>query len=63
MCAMNVCTYMLMRTSAVVRLPPPLREKDRLRLLRECNILDTPPEESYDQFTSLTSRIFKVSYA
>eukprot|EP01033_Poteriospumella_lacustris_P002807 gene2807-2040_t len=41
-------------------LPLPHREKDRLQLLRECDILDTPPEESYDQFTSLTSRIFKV---
>lgn len=45
-----------------LRVPLPHREKDRLQLLQECDILDTPPEESYDQFTALTSRIFKVSF-
>lgn len=40
--------------------PLPHRENERLMLLRECQILDSPAEESYDRFTFMSARIFKV---
>lgn len=43
-----------------LKIPIPLNEKRRLRVLQEAEILDTVSEESYQRFTALASRIFKV---
>lgn len=40
--------------------PIPKDEKERLRSLRQLNILDTPPEERFDRITRLATRLFKV---
>ncbi|AFZ14093.1 GAF sensor hybrid histidine kinase [Crinalium epipsammum PCC 9333] len=42
-------------------LPP--NEAQRLEALRRYNILDTPPEESFDRITTLAARLFEVPIA
>ncbi len=44
-----------------VSVPLPKAEPKRLVTLRQCNILDTPPEELYDRYTAFASRYFNVS--
>lgn len=47
-------------------MPPalrPLSEKDRLRALREYRILDTPPEQAYDDLAGLASQICETPIA
>lgn len=39
-------------------LPP--NEEERLRVLHSCNILDTPPEPSFDTLTSLARQLLRV---
>jgi diguanylate cyclase (GGDEF)-like protein len=41
----------------------PDNEAERLRTLRSLNILDTKPEERFDNITLLTQRVFKVPIA
>ncbi len=43
-----------------LKVPIPKKEHKRINILRQCDLLDTPSEESYDRFTSLASRHFKV---
>ena len=43
--------------------PQPENEVDRLRALQEYQILDTPPEKSYDDITELATSIFQVPVA
>jgi len=43
--------------------PLPLREEERLLLLREYDILDTPPEQAYDDLVLLASTICKTPIA
>ena len=40
--------------------PLPPNEVERLEALRRYNILDTPPEESFDRITTLAARLFDV---
>ena len=37
--------------------PPPADEKDRLEALRQTGVLDSEPEESFDQLTDLAARL------
>ncbi|MBD1943201.1 response regulator [Coleofasciculus sp. FACHB-712] len=48
-------------TLTTVPLPP--NEIERLEALRRYNILDTPPEESFDRITALAARLFDVPIA
>jgi GAF domain-containing protein len=41
----------------------PVNEKERIESLRKYNILDTPPDGSFDRITRLASVIFKVPIA
>ena len=41
----------------------PLDEVERLRAVARYDILDTPPEEAYDQITRLAARVFQVPAA
>lgn len=41
----------------------PSNESERLEALRRYNILDTPPEESFDRITALAARLFDVPIA
>jgi signal transduction histidine kinase/ActR/RegA family two-component response regulator len=43
--------------------PLPHNESERLEALRRYNILDTPPEESFDRITALAARLFNVPVA
>ncbi|HEY9848236.1 MAG TPA: ATP-binding protein [Leptolyngbyaceae cyanobacterium] len=43
--------------------PLPPNEVERLEALRRYNILDTPPEESFDRITALAARLFDVPIA
>lgn len=43
--------------------PLPSNEAERLEALRRYNILDTPPEESFDRITALAARLFDVPIA
>ena len=43
--------------------PPPLNEAARLCFLASLNILDTPPEESFDRITRLTRTVLGVPIA
>jgi len=43
--------------------PRPETETARLRALRALQILDTPPEERFDRYTRLASRLFSVPIA
>ena len=43
--------------------PLPPNEAQRLQALRRYNILDTPPEESFDRITNLAARLFEVPIA
>ncbi len=43
--------------------PTPVFEADRLRSLRSLDILDTPPEESFDRLTRMARRLFDVPIA
>lgn len=43
--------------------PIPVFEAERLRSLRSLDILDTPPEESFDRLTRLARRLFDVPIA
>jgi diguanylate cyclase len=43
--------------------PPPLNEAARLCFLASLNILDTPPEESFDRITRLTRTLLGVPIA
>ncbi|MFE1745945.1 ATP-binding protein [Coleofasciculus sp. H7-2] len=43
--------------------PLPPNEIERLEALRRYNILDTPPEESFDRITALAARLFDVPIA
>lgn len=45
-----------------LRVKIPDHELERLEVLRKCNILDTPAEESFDRYTALAARYFKVSH-
>ena len=40
--------------------PLPDNERERLAVLRDYNILDTPPEEGFDDFTKLAAAIFEA---
>lgn len=42
--------------------PMPKCEEHRLNVLYQSNILDTPPEEVYDRYTTMARRIFHVSH-
>lgn len=45
-----------------LKVPIPLREHDRLEVLRQCNLLDTAAsDESYDRYVNLCARYYKVS--
>jgi GAF domain-containing protein len=46
-------------------IPPatPPDEKERLKALRDLNLLDTPPEERFDRITRLVQRTFAVPMA
>ena len=46
---------------ALLKVPIPHCEHQRIRVLREARILDTPSEESYNRHAAFASRIFKVS--
>ena len=41
--------------------PVPGDEFDRLKVLRQSEILDTKSDPEYDRYTSLAKRIFKVN--
>eukprot|EP01033_Poteriospumella_lacustris_P019386 gene19386-14026_t len=43
-----------------LKVPLPRKEEDRLLVLRQCNLLDTQADESFDRFTTLCARIFKM---
>ncbi|HCF27502.1 MAG TPA: diguanylate cyclase [Cyanobacteria bacterium UBA11049] len=43
--------------------PQPFNEVERLEALRRYNILDTPPEETFDRITALAARLFNVPTA
>ncbi|MCL1471240.1 ATP-binding protein [Argonema antarcticum] len=43
--------------------PLPPNEVERLEALRRYNVLDTPPEESFDRITTLAARLFDVPIA
>lgn len=43
-----------------LKVPIPKKEEDRLLVLRQCNLLDTQADESFDRFTSLCARLFKM---
>ena len=45
---------------ASLKVPIPNSERDRIRVLREAHIFDTPSEESYDRHAAFASRIFQV---
>jgi len=45
---------------AALKVPVPIHEHHRLAILRQCNLLDTPNDESFDRFVSLAHRYFKV---
>jgi signal transduction histidine kinase/FixJ family two-component response regulator len=47
----------------VFAFPLPSNETERLEALRRYNILDTPPEESFDRITALAARLFDVPIA
>ncbi len=44
-----------------LQVPVPAHELDRIQLLRQSQLLDTPPEEPYDRYVSMAARIFKVT--
>lgn len=46
-----------------LRAPLPPNEAERLRVLREAGVLDTPPEERFDRITRLARRVFDVPIA
>ena len=43
--------------------PMPANEPERIAALYRCNILDTEPEEGFDDITSLAAHICQVPYA
>lgn len=43
-----------------VSVPLPSHERERVLLLRQCNLLDTEQDEAFDRFTNLAARCFKV---
>jgi phosphoribosyl 1,2-cyclic phosphodiesterase/GAF domain-containing protein len=43
--------------------PPPPDEERRLRALQGLQLLDTPPEERFDRYTRIASRLFDVPIA
>lgn len=47
---------------STLKVPVPVCECARIRLLREAKVFDTPPEESYDRQAAFASRVFKVSF-
>ncbi len=42
---------------------PPVNEKERLKALKRYEILDTPPDGSFDRITSIAARLFGVPIA
>ena len=48
---------------SLTTVPLPPNEVERLESLRRYNILDTPPEESFDRITALAARVFDVPIA
>lgn len=48
--------------SRILNIPTPQEEHDRIRILRESDLFDTPPEEDYERFTALASRTSKVTF-
>ncbi|MEJ7626476.1 MAG: GAF domain-containing protein [Ferruginibacter sp.] len=40
-----------------------LREKERIQTLKRYEILDTPPDRTFDRITSLAAKVFKVPIA
>lgn len=45
-----------------LKVPLPKREHERLTILRQCQLLDTAADESYDRFSTLCARYFKVGW-
>lgn len=43
--------------------PVPENEQERLKVLERFEILDTPPEETFDRLTRLASHFFEVPIA
>ena len=57
----NVCAKCSIRcVLRGLKVPIPKKEEDRLLVLRQCNLLDTQADESFDRFTSLCARLFKM---
>jgi GAF domain-containing protein len=43
-----------------LKVPIPIQEHERLAIIRQCNLLDTPNDETFDRYVSLAHRYFKV---
>lgn len=46
-----------------LQVPVPICERDRIKVLRETNVLDTAAEERFDRYTALAARVFKTKIA
>lgn len=40
--------------------PVPKNEEERIKVLRDSQLLDTLPEECFDRITAMAQRVFKV---
>lgn len=45
---------------ANLHVPIPVHERDRLLIIRQCKLLDSVADESYDRITRICARVFKV---
>lgn len=43
-----------------VKIPLPRDERERLQVIKQLEILDTPPDKNYDRFTVLAAKVLKV---